>query len=87
VLGAIAEGERQGLFEEARILAEVYIRVPPDMAHLPFSVLGAFKNAEVLGQDFDGGASMIAFHLPPEDRAAFEQAWRERSRGGAVEWR
>ena len=86
VLGAIAEGERLGLFEEVRVLVSGSIEVSAEMAHLPFSVLSAFKNAEILGRDFYSGLSKINFRLPLEDRLPFEDAWRERSRGGAVEW-
>ena len=86
VMGAVAEAERLGQFEQARILIEGLIEVPPEMAHLPFAVLGCFKNAEILRQDFDAAVSRIFFRLPPEDRLDFELAWRERSRGGTVSW-
>ena len=43
VAGAVAEGERQGHFEQVRIWAEGSIEVPPEMAHLPFAVLGCIR--------------------------------------------
>jgi len=86
VVGAVAEGERLERFEQVQVLIEGSIEVPPEMAHLPFAVLGCFKNTEVLRQDFDADFSRIVFRLPPEERPEFELAWRERSRGGTVNW-
>jgi putative IMPACT (imprinted ancient) family translation regulator len=83
---AIAEGGRMGLFEEALILIEGSIEAPIEMAHLPFAVLGCFKNAEILGQEFNSALSITTFRLPPEDCIELERAWNERSRGGAVNW-
>ncbi|MDR0498419.1 MAG: YigZ family protein [Holophagales bacterium] len=86
VQGAVAEGERLGFFEEARILIEGSIEAPQEMAHLPFTVLRCFKNVEILGQDYDAAISKLAFRLPPEDCPNLEKAWRERSRGGIIKW-
>jgi putative IMPACT (imprinted ancient) family translation regulator len=84
--GAVAEAARLGLFEEVRAMAEGFIEAPAEMAHLPFAVLGCFKNAEILGQDFCPALSKTTFRLPPEDCLEFERAWRDRSRGGEVKW-
>ena len=85
--GAIAEAQAQGLFQEIRILRTGHIKIAAEQAHLPFTVLGAFPDAEILGQDFEGNAATLHFRLPPERAAALELAWRERSRGGVVEWK
>jgi putative IMPACT (imprinted ancient) family translation regulator len=85
VQGAAAEAERQELFEPARAMALGSIEVSPEMAHLPFAVLGSF-DVEILGQDFGPLLSTITFRLPWEDRQAMELAWRDRSRGGNVKW-
>jgi putative IMPACT (imprinted ancient) family translation regulator len=84
--GAIAEAQRQGLFQTIRILRTGHIRVAADQAHLPFSVLGLFPDAEILGQDFDGSNAILHVRLAPERTAALDHAWRERSRGGKVVW-
>lgn len=86
VQGAIAEARGQGLLEEVRILRRGSITVPPEVGHLPFAVLGAFPEAEVEGQQFGPRGVTVRFALPPgvEDRLA--SAWRERSRGGSVDW-
>ena len=84
--GAIAEATAQGLLQEIRILRTGQIQVAAEQAHLPFTVLGAFHDAEIVGQDFEGNTATLHFRLPPECSAALEIAWRERSRGGAVEW-
>jgi len=86
VLGALTEAERLGNFEQVQIMIEGAIEAPPESAHLPFAVLGGFKNAEILKQDFGADISVITFRLPPEDRAKLEKAWCERSRGGSVNW-
>lgn len=83
---ALEAARQQGLLESVRILVEGRLTASPDRAHLPFAVLGAFPEAEVLGQDFDGLAASTRFRIPPEQREALEHAWRERSRGGMVEW-
>jgi putative IMPACT (imprinted ancient) family translation regulator len=86
IQGAIAEARTQGLLEEVRILRTGSMTVPSEQAHLPFTTLGAFPEAEVLGQDFVSGMAVIRFRMPPGREAALEAAWRERSRGGRVEW-
>jgi putative IMPACT (imprinted ancient) family translation regulator len=86
IQGAVAEAARLGLFEEVRILLEGLIEAPAELAHLPFAVLGCFRNAEILSQDFCQGLSKTNFHIPPEDRPELERAWRDRSRGGEVRW-
>ncbi len=86
VQGAIAEAQIQGLLEEIRILRNGSIRISQELAHLPFAVLGAIPEAEILGQHFDDGAATLSFRLPPERVSALEEAWRERSRGGSVAW-
>jgi len=86
VQGAIAEAQVQGLLETIRILRAGSIEVPAEQAHLPFAVLGAFPEAEILGQGFEGSRARLSFRLPPERMAALEHAWRERSRGGSVLW-
>jgi putative IMPACT (imprinted ancient) family translation regulator len=86
VQGAIAEAQAQDLLETIRILRAGRIEVPSEQAHLPFAVLGAFPEAEILGQAFEGPLARLSFRLPPERMAALEHAWRERSRGGSVHW-
>lgn len=86
IQGAIAEAETQGFLEEIRILRTGHIPIAAEQAHLPFAVLGAFPEAEILGQEFDGNTATLHFRLPPERIAALEVAWRERSRGGSVAW-
>ncbi len=86
VQGALAEAGGAGLLEEVRILRAGRITAPPSLAHLPFAVLGAIPEAELLDQGFAGDAAWVRFHLPPGLEAQVETAWRERSRGGAVEW-
>jgi len=84
--GAISEAQAQGLLEVIRILRQGSIEVSQEQAHLPFAVLGAFPEAEILGQAFLGNLARLAFRLPPERMAALEHAWRERSRGGVIVW-
>jgi len=84
--GAIAEAQSQGLFKEIRILRTGRIRVATEQAHLPFAVLGAFPEVEILGQEFEGSLAILHFRLPPTHAEALEVSWRERSRGGIVRW-
>ena len=86
VQGALEEARAQGLLEAIRILRTGHISVEAAQAHLPFTVLGAFPEAEVLGQDFEGSTSTLHFRIPPERASALEHAWRERSRGGCIAW-
>ena len=85
IQGALATAQNQGLLEEVRILRTGGITVSPEQAHLPYSVLGAFPEAEVLDQSFTETVK-IRFRMPPGREAALEAAWRERSRGGVIEW-
>lgn len=86
VQGAIAEAKAQGLLEEVRILRRGAITVPPEQAHLPFSVLGAFPEVEIEGQDYGSSGVVIRFALPPGRETALAKAWQERSRGGGIDW-
>ena len=86
VQGALAEAEAQGLWEEVRIVRTGAIRVDLALAHLPFTLLGAFPGVRVLEQRYDGPAAVLRFECPPETAAALEAAWRERSRGGSIDW-
>jgi putative IMPACT (imprinted ancient) family translation regulator len=86
VQGALAEARAQALLEEVRTYRQGSIQVAPQQAHLPFGVLGAFPEVEILGQDFHQGGVRLRFRMPPGKEAALEAAWRERSRGGSVLW-
>ena len=86
VQGVIQEARTQGLLETVRILRDGSISVAVEQAHLPYALLGAFPEAEILGQDFGPGGARIHFRIPPGQEAALETAWRERSRGGSVDW-
>jgi putative IMPACT (imprinted ancient) family translation regulator len=86
VQGALAEAEAQGLFAEVRILRRGEIRVPAAQAHLPFALLGAFPGALALDQRFEGEAALLRFECPPDLGPALDHAWRERSRGGTIDW-
>ena len=63
--GAIVGAEAAGLFEEVRVLRTGEIRISPELAHLPFSVLGAFSEIEITDQSFAGNESTIRFTIPP----------------------
>ncbi|MDP2876141.1 MAG: YigZ family protein [Holophaga sp.] len=84
--GAIAEAKIQSLFTEIRILRTGQILVATEQAHLPFAVLGAFPEVEILHQTFEGSLATLHFQLPPKYAEALELAWQERSRGGIVRW-
>jgi putative IMPACT (imprinted ancient) family translation regulator len=86
IQGALADARARGLLAEVRVLVGGRIRVPPEQAHLPFIVLGAFPDAEIGGQEFDAAGAVLRFRVPPERREALARAWQERSRGGAVDW-
>jgi len=86
VQGAVAEARAQGLLTEVRVWRQGALCVAPELAHLPFALLGAFPEAEILGQDFAPEGAVLRFRLPPASAAALEAAWRERSRGGQVDW-
>ena len=86
VQGALAEADAQGLWEAVRDLRKGSIRVAAAQAHLPFALLGAFPDAAVVEQAFEGEAAILRFECPPELVATLDHAWRERSRGGAIDW-
>jgi len=86
IQGAVAEARAQGLLETVKIWRQGALCVAPELAHLPFALLGAFPEAEILGQDFAPEGAVLRFRLPPASAAALEAAWRERSRGGQVQW-
>lgn len=86
VQGAIEEAKALGLLETIRILKTGQISVDANLAHLPYSLLGAFPRCEVLGQSMEGHCMHLRFQLPPEDVENFQHAWQERSRGGHVDW-
>jgi len=86
VQGAVAEARAQGLLTEVRAWRRGSLAVPPELAHLPYAVLGAFPEAEILGQDFGPEGAILRFRMPPEGAAALAAAWQERSRGGRVRW-
>ncbi|WP_316415176.1 YigZ family protein [Mesoterricola silvestris] len=90
VQGAIAAAREQGLLEAVRAWRAGSITAEAGQAHLPFSVLGAFPEAEILGQDFRGAQAILRFRLPLTADGAREAAlaalWLERSRGGRVDW-
>jgi len=86
VQGALAEADAAGAWEEVRILRTGAIQVPTAQAHLPFALLGAFPGAAALDQSFAGEAAILRFECPPDLVPALEQAWQERSRGGAIRW-
>ena len=86
VQGALAEARDLGLLESVRVLREGALTIEAAQAHLPFAVLGAFPEAEVLGQDFGPREATLRFRIPPEESDRLERAWGERSRGGQVAW-
>jgi putative IMPACT (imprinted ancient) family translation regulator len=86
VQGALAVADAAGAWEEVRILRSGEIRVPTAQAHLPFALLGAFPAVAVLEQTFDGEAALLRFECPPNLVPALDHAWRELSRGGAIQW-
>ena len=84
---AIGVAREQGLLEPVRAWRTGSIAVALDQAHLPFSVLGAFPEAEILGQDFQDRQAVLRFRLPQDGRSGpLEALWLERSRGGHVDW-
>jgi len=84
--GVLAAAAAQGLLEPLRILRRGSIHVRPEESHLPFATLGAFPAAEIAGREFGPDGLRIDFSLPPEQASELEVAWRERSRGGSVDW-
>lgn len=90
VQGVVALAREQGLLETVIAWRAGAITAGLDHAHLPFSVLGAFPEVEILGQDFGGEEAVLRFRMPltPDGsrEAALEALWLERSRGGRVAW-
>jgi len=86
VQGAVAEARAQGLLEPVRAWRLGRFSVPADQAHLPYAVLGAFPEAEILGQDFGPEGILLRFRIAPGREAALAAAWQERSRGGRIHW-
>ncbi len=86
IQGALAAADLAGSWEAVRLLRTGAIRVPLAQAHLPFALLGAFPGASVLDQAFEDGSALLRFECPPELVPALDQAWRDRSRGGAICW-
>ncbi len=84
--GALACADAEGLWQELRPMLRGRVHTPPSQAHLAFQVLGAFPEAKVRDQGFDGGGAWVEFTLPPDEEAALGHLWRERSRGGEVTW-
>ncbi|HEX9081569.1 MAG TPA: YigZ family protein [Holophagaceae bacterium] len=86
VQGALAEADRQGLWEAVRIVRTGTLRVEAARAHLPFTLLGALPEVRILEQGFSEGTAELRFECPPNLSAALETAWRDRSRGGLIDW-
>ena len=89
VQGAMAAAREEGLLEPVRAWRTGSLAIRQDLAHLPYSVLGAFPEAEVLGQTFEGAEAVLRFRMPKGDgvrERALEALWLERSRGGRVAW-
>lgn len=86
VQGALSVAAARGLLETWVPLLHGRITCAPEQAHLPFQLLGAFPEARLLGQDFQGGGATLRFALPPEEGPRLENLWQERSRGGMVTW-
>jgi putative IMPACT (imprinted ancient) family translation regulator len=86
VQGALALADGAGIWEEVRILRTGGMRVAAAQAHLPFALLGAFPAAAVLEQTFEQEWAILRFECPPELGPALDHAWRERSRGGVIDW-
>ncbi len=84
--GVVAAASEQGLLAPVRILRRGSVLVRPEEAHLPFALLGAFPAAELEAREFGTEALRVRFSLPPAQAEALEAAWRERSRGGTVDW-
>lgn len=84
--GAIAQAEAGGLLEVLRVRRLGRIRITPEAAHLPFALLATFPEAEILGQEFTATGAELRFACAPGSADAIAAAWRERSRGGGIEW-
>ena len=86
VQAVVAEARAQGLLEEVRAWMQGAIQVPSEQAHLPFAVLGAFAEVEILEQRFGPEGATLTFRMPEGNRGPLEQAWQHRSRGGQIAW-
>lgn len=86
VQGAVAEAQENRLLEEVRALRTGRLATPASQAHLPFAFLGGVADAEILGQGFDAAGAWVRFQVPLGREESVADAWRERSRGGAVAW-
>jgi putative IMPACT (imprinted ancient) family translation regulator len=86
VHAVVAEARDQGLLEEVKVWVLGSILAPPDLAHLPYAVLGGFPGVEILGQDFTAEGAVLRFRMPPGRQDDLTVAWRDRSRGGQVDW-
>lgn len=86
VQGALEEARNLGLLEPVRVLRQGTLTIEAAQAHLPFAVLGAFPEAEVVNQAFEPGEATLRFRVPPEVSERLERAWQERSRGGRIHW-
>ena len=84
--GALDQARKEGLLEPAVQLVEGRIVVPPQHAHIPYAVLASFADATVTDQVLDEHAATLTFRVSLERKQALETAWRDRSRGGQVEW-
>lgn len=84
--GAIAAAEASKLLETIRALRQGCIRTPLAEAHLPFTLMGCFPEADILGQDYEEAQAVLRFQLPPDACPQLEKLWQERSRGGRIEW-
>ena len=80
------EARALGLLEEARVWRLGALSVDAALAHLPYAVLGAFPEAEVLGQEAGPAGVILRFRMAPGREADLEAAWQGRSRGGRVAW-
>jgi putative IMPACT (imprinted ancient) family translation regulator len=86
VQAALAAAEASELLETVRLIRTGEIRVPLAQAHLPFALLGAFPTAAALEQFFEDGWAILRFECPPDQAIRLERAWRDRSRGGTIDW-
>ena len=86
VQGAVAAARAQNLLEPVRLWRLGAIDAPAELAHLPYAVLGAFPEVEILDQGFGAQGVTLNFRMTPGREPALETAWQERSRGGQVRW-
>ncbi len=86
VQSALADADAAGAWEEVHSLRRGEIRVTMAQAHLPFALLGAFREVAVTEQAFLGEVASLRFECPPDLAPALDHAWQERSRGGVIHW-